>query len=220
MKNKSIITTSILSAAVMLSGCAATNPVRTDSNQHQEISHNTEMAAAKGCAVGAGAGVLLGVIHGNFANAIKLGIAGCVVGGVASGYVAYHEQLTAARELQQQAANEGLQATVATRQVQAKDNGQTKTTDALDRLTLPLDSKGVRVHAKSMGALLTKAAHLSDMSGTPVTIEVRGPAQDRAWMSQVIRSGLKDGSKTRLVETYATKTEVILSPIPDGKEGA
>lgn len=219
--SKSILLTASLATA--LSGCAsmssANNPLRGDSPQAQEAKHDTKMAALKGGAIGCGVGVATALFAGglNIGNIAKRCAVGAAVGAVAGGLMEYKHQLDDAKALQAQANAAGSQATLVTKQVQAKDEqGQVKTTEAFDALTINLDAYKTRNHDQSISGIALKAASMADASKTPITIEVDGQGIDRAWLLSVMRPQLTHGTTT-IREGYSATPKLVLSPVPDVK---
>lgn len=217
------LSTSLLlsaSIATCLTGCAslapANNPLRSDSPQAQEAKHDTAMAAFKGCGIGAGAGGLIGLLHGgNLVNGIKGAVVGCLAGGVIGGAIEYKHLLDDARKLQAQAQAMGAQATLTTRTIQAKDeSGVTKPVQAFDALTIKLDPYKTAHHDQSISNIAVKASTMSDASKTPITIEVDGNQVDRAWLIAVMQPQLTHHTTT-IREKFSVTPALVLSPVPD-----
>lgn len=211
------------SLATALTGCAslapANNPLRGNSPQAQEAKHDTKMAALKGGAIGCGVGAATSLFAGGFnlGNIVKRCAIGAAVGAVAGGVMEYKHQLDDARALQAQANAAGAQATLTTKEVQAKDEqGQVKTTQAFDALTINLDAYKTRHHDQSISDIAHKAASMANASKTPITIEVDGQGIDRAWLLSVMRPQLTHNTTT-LREAYSATPKLVLSPVPDVK---
>ena len=176
------------------------------------LSSDTKASALKGCLIGGGAGALLGVIHGNFSNAIKLGAGGCAAGGLLGGVVGYRTQLKQTRELEAQAKAQGLNPVVMTKDVTPADS---KTPEpALERLVLPLDAPDTGAHGNQTKGLLEKAARIAgaDISSQHITVTLAGSKSDRAWMRSVM-SPLVGGAGS-FIEVDAPTPRIELSPVP------
>lgn len=169
------------------------------------------VAGAAGCA--GGALVSRYVLHSS-------ALAGCAIGGVvgAAGGVANHRhQVAAARAFVSEADQvKGVTATVAVKQVTAKDEttGKPTQTDALDKLNIGLPAGGVAQHQSDVSRILAKAAILADGSSEPTTIEIHGMPVQREWIDAQIRNSLKPGSTVKLVDVDAPEPRLVISPLP------
>jgi hypothetical protein len=196
--------------SVSIVGCASMpgggNPNRP------ALSSDTKASALKGCLIGGGAGALLGVIHGSFSNALKLGAGGCAAGGLVGGVVGYRSQLKQTRELADTAKAQGLNPVVTTKDVTPADS---KTPEpALERLVLPLDAKDTAAHGVQTKGLLEKAARIAgaDTSAQHITVTLAGTKADRAWMRGVMSPVA--GNAATFAEVEATTPRIELSPVP------
>lgn len=205
-------------AALALQGCATIDTATQKVGGVFGSKSDTTRSATGGAILGCGAGAVLGkVIGSSNSDMLKGCAAGAAVGAISAVQIHKHE-LAQARALAAQAdAVKGVKATVITKPVQVKDNGQPTTVDALDRLTIDLPAAGVKSHAGDVASVLDKAATLADGASDPTTIEVQGTVAQRTWIASRIRSHLRSGSTVRVIEVAGKSPRLVISPIP--KEG-
>lgn len=208
----------ILAGSVTLSGCA-TIESGTD-NVTQKVGgvftkNDSHAAAVGGAALGCVGGAVLARFIGGGHDMLRGCAAGAVVGGVVS-YKVHQAELAKARAVAADAhATLGVNATVTTRDVQAKDdNGQAVTTQTLDRLVLPLPAKDVLAHAAPVQHVIAEAAQAADGSASKTTLEVHGTVKERAWMDTEVATDLKANSTVKVVDVEDTTPSIVISPIP------
>jgi hypothetical protein len=206
-----------ISATLALTGCASIG-TGTDSVTQKiggvfgSSNGNTRAAtggAIAGCGLGAIAGKLLG----------KNMLASCVVAGAAGALVSvevHKHEVDAAKKLAADAkASLGVNATVATKPVDAIGaSGQKEQTEELDALTIPLPSTKVSVHAADVGHVIDKATAMADASQSPETITVAAPLKARTWIDARIHADLKPSSTVKVIDQPADEPELIISPMP------
>lgn len=221
MKNLSRITLTAVASAVLAvtAGCASIDTATQKVGGVFGSQNDATRSATGGAIIGCAGGAVLARILGNGSDMLKGCAAGAVVGGIASVQVHKHE-VEKARQLAMEVNTlHGVTATVATKQVEAKDEQTGKTTkaEALDRLTIDLPSKGVKAHADDVTRVIDKASKLADEAVEPTTIEVGGPLPERDWIANRIRSQLKVGSTVKVVEVAHATPRLVISPVPSVK---
>lgn len=221
MKNFTRITTTALASAVLAitAGCASIDTATQKVGGVFGSKSDTTRSATGGAIIGCAGGAVLARIIGGGHDMLRGCAAGAVVGGIASVQVHKHE-VEKARQLALDVNTlHGVTATVATKQVEAKDEKTGKTTqaEALDRLTIDLPSKGVKAHAADVTRVIDKASKLADEASEPTTIEVGGPLPERDWIASRIRSQLKAGSTVKVVEVAHATPRLVISPVPSVK---
>jgi hypothetical protein len=209
---------STLPMMIALASCATlsptNNPLAGNSPQAEQAKHETRMAALKGCGIGAGAGALLGILHGNLRQGIKYAVGGCAVGGAAGAIVEYKKQLDQANALAAEANRAGAKATVSTRQVTTTDKaGQATKVPEWDRSTIQFSPYKTLRHYPSVARVAVKAAKLASASTVPVRIEVDGSNAERQWLLSVMTPYLTN-PQTTVSESFATTPGLVLSPTP------
>lgn len=182
-------------------------PPATTSTVATTNHHKTFIRMLKGGGIGCAIGGAVQLLrHGNpIKGCLVAGAAGAAIGGVR----AYHEQLQQAHELAAANKAAGGSAVIATKTVEAKaDDGQTRSTSALQSVTLPLNPEGVADHAASTADVLTKAATMTAQSQRPMSIEVQGTDSQRAWIVSQLRATNPDVKITEADATTPTLTLV------------
>lgn len=208
-----------LATSVALSGCATiesgTNNVTQKVGGVFGSSNDNTKAVTGGAILGCAGGAILGKLIGGGSAMLKGCAGGAIAGGVIS-YKVHQDELKKARAVAADAhATLGVNATVTTRDVQAKDdNGQPVTTQTLDRLVLPLPAKDVLAHAAPVQHVIAEAAQAADGSASKTTLEVHGTAKERAWMDTEVANDLKANSTVKVVDVEDTTPSIVISPIP------
>jgi hypothetical protein len=221
MKNLTRLTITAVASAVLAvtAGCASIDTATQKVGGVFGSKSDTTRSATGGAIIGCAGGAVLARILGNGSDMLKGCAAGAVVGGIASVQVHKHE-VEKARQLALDVNTiHGVKATVATKQVEAKDEQTGKATqvEALDRLTIDLPAKGVKAHAADVTRVIDKASKLADEAAEPTTIEVGGPLPERDWIANRIRSQLKAGSTVKVVEVAHVTPRLVISPVPSVK---
>lgn len=221
MKNLSRITLTAVASAVLAvtAGCASIDTATQKVGGVFGSKSATTRSATGGAIIGCAGGAVLARIIGGGHDMLRGCAAGAVVGGIASVQVHKHEVEKARQLALEVNALHGVKATVATKQVEAKDEQTGKTTqaEALDRLTIDLPAAGAKAHSADVTRVLDKAAKLSDEAVEPTTIEVGGPLPERDWIANRIRSQLKTGSTVKVVEVAHATPRLVISPVPSVK---
>lgn len=182
-----------LAVATALSGCATTSPLHSSNPDAKEARTATAKKTGVGAAIGCGLGAVAGALTGQ--DPKKGCVAGAVVGGAIGFAKAYREQLALARALEAE-----YGANVETAEV-APTGLQKEPTQRLKTLTVALpedDAKAQELVAK-VGALATNSA-------TPVSVEIRGNATERAQVKQWLSQG---GNPPAIVETDGPASLVV-----------
>lgn len=211
----------ILAGSVALTGCATIESGTDHVTQKVGgvFTKNDSHAAATGGAIlGCAGGALLARVIGGGHDMLKGCAAGAVVGGVVS-YKVHADELKKARAVAADAhATLGVNATVTTRDVQAKDDaGKTVTTPSLDRLVLPLPADQVHAHVAPAKHVIAEAVEAADGSASKTTLEVHGTSKERAWMDTEVATELKANSTVTVVDVDDATPSIVISPIPKAK---
>lgn len=218
MKNLSRITSATAAAVALTlaSGCASIDNATQKIGGVFGSKNDTTRSATGGAIIGCAGGAVLARIVSGGRDMLRGCAAGAVVGGVASVQAHKHEVEKAQQLALEVNSLHGVKATVATKQVEAKDERTGKTTqdEALDRLTIDLPSKGVKAHAAEVTRVIDKAATLADEAVEPTTIEVGGPLPERDWIASRIRAQLKAGSTAKVIEVAHATPRLVISPVP------
>lgn len=176
----------------------------------------TTRSATGGAILGCAGGAVIARFIGGGHDMLRGCAAGAVLGGVASVQVHKHLLAEAQKTKAEVEKTPGVVATVATKEVAAKNDatGQTENVQALDRLTIALPAGKVKAHAADIGRVVDKATALADQASEPTTITVEGPASLRAWIVARVHADLKAGSTVKVTEAEAKSPALVISPVP------
>lgn len=211
--NRASIALVLPCALAVMSGCATLDNASQRMGRAIGVKNDTAASAVSGGAIGCGAGALIGHLLGQ--SSLK----GCAIGGTVGALSAveiHQQQVAEARLLAAGAQAAGAVATVkTTRAVVADANGQKRSTESLGNLTIDLKPSDVRAHGRASEGILAKAARMADSSVDPITVEVQGTKNERAWMLEVLQGAMKPASKTVVEQQSSATPHLVLSPVPD-----
>lgn len=214
---KKLLIASALSVAVLTqAGCATVamaavpsfaQKAQASSDAKGDKPQTDKRRIAKGAGFGCLLGAGLGALVGGKEHAVK----GCAVGAVAGGVVAYQQQLKEAQEIEKQAKEAGMDATVTTKEV---TDSEGKTTQALNALVIKYDAKDMQAMDADTQKTLDKIAGLAKKAKNTLTFTFQGKEHCQAPIDALRVRGAFE-RHTVVNKCGKGPSQITISPMPE-----